>query len=127
MDVQRRLEALEAENNLLHEKVAMLQELLVGSYRCPVEWRLTGQEERVFGCLLHREEASKDQIMAALYANRIDDADIKIVDVFICKIRKKLKPFEIQIHTIWGRGYRLDAPTRAAILAQHSKPAAGAQ
>lgn len=52
--------------------------------------------------------ASKQSIMMAMYCDRIDeDPEIKIVDVFICKLRKKLKPFGVSIGTIWGQGYSL--------------------
>ena len=37
-----------------------------------------------------------------------DGVHIKIVDVFICKIRRKLKPHGIEIKTIWGCGYQME-------------------
>ena len=85
------------------------------TFMTPMEWRLTGSEMRVFGVLMAREMATKDAIMAALYRDSCrDEAEIKIVDVFICKIRAKLRPFDVPIETIWGHGYRLtsDAKTR---------------
>lgn len=36
-----------------------------------------------------------------------DEREIKIVDVFVCKLRKKLKPLGVEIATAWGQGYRL--------------------
>ncbi len=43
----------------------------------------------------------------------MDEPEIKIVDVFICKLRKKLANAsngKDYIETIWGRGYLLREP-----------------
>lgn len=115
MDVDARLEAIEAENAMLREQIAHLEGLLGHHWMAPVEWRLTTSETRVFGTLMARDLATKDAIMAALYRNAAkDEAEIKIVDVFICKMRRKLKPFGIGIETRWGEGYYLTAATKAA-------------
>ena len=55
----------------------------------------------------------------------MDEPELKIIDVFICKLRKKLSEAtgdENYIETVWGRGYVLrdpqpqpdDAPALAA-------------
>ncbi len=54
--------------------------------------------------------ATKEACLEFLYQGR-DEAEIKIIDVFVCKIRKKL--FALTggldvIETIWGRGYRFN-------------------
>ncbi|MGU3666136.1 helix-turn-helix domain-containing protein [Methylobacterium sp. A49B] len=126
MDVERRLEVVEQENLLLRERVAFLEAILVDCARLPMEWGLTQQETRVFGALVNRELATKDTVMAALYSDRAGaegEVEPKIVDVFVCKIRKKLKPFGVEIRTVWGQGYTLDPETRAAYR-QASKAAA---
>jgi two-component system cell cycle response regulator CtrA len=43
----------------------------------------------------------------------MDEAEIKIIDVFICKLRKKLAQASggrNYIETVWGRGYMLREP-----------------
>lgn len=76
----------------------------------PIEWGLTINEGRLFGALMERELLTKDAAMAALYRDRgADEPDLKIVDVFICKLRKKLKPFGLEIGTRWGVGYQMSA------------------
>ena len=48
----------------------------------------------------------------------MDEPDIKIIDVFICKLRKKLaKASEGKdyIETIWGRGYALRDPSEESV------------
>jgi two-component system, cell cycle response regulator CtrA len=41
----------------------------------------------------------------------MDEPDPKIIDVFVCKLRKKLAGYgEHHIETVWGRGYALREP-----------------
>jgi len=45
---------------------------------------------------------------ASLFKDRIDNMmPAKTVDVHICRIRKRLLPYGIEITTLWGNGYRL--------------------
>lgn len=97
------------EIEVLREKVRQLQDVVAPpDVVIPLEWRLTTNEARIFSHLTTREFATKQSIMAALYSDRADDdIEIKIVDVFVCKMRKKILPFGIEIETIWGQGYGL--------------------
>lgn len=55
---------------------------------------------------------TKDQFLSHLY-NGIDEPELKIIDVFICKLRKKLalaSDGDNYIETVWGRGYVLRDP-----------------
>ena len=55
---------------------------------------------------------TKDMFLNHLY-NGMDEPELKIIDVFVCKLRKKLAQSpskEIYIHTVWGRGYALKDP-----------------
>lgn len=101
----------EQEIQLLRERVRQLEEALAPStITVPLEWRLTGSEARVFAHLTTRHVATKQSIMMALYSDRAnEDPEMKIVDVFICKMRKKLTPFGIVIATVWGQGYALES------------------
>ncbi|TCZ66717.1 winged helix-turn-helix domain-containing protein [Roseicella aquatilis] len=59
---------------------------------------------------------TKERFMTRLYADS-EAPDSKIVDVFVCKLRRKLAAAgaaEI-IRTVWGRGYVVFEPTQAAI------------
>lgn len=84
-----------------------------GTVRFPSAWKLTGSEQRLLECLARRPSvdpvASKPRLHSAIAGADEPDSDIKIVDVFICKIRAKLKALDIDpsIETAWGRGYRL--------------------
>lgn len=93
----------------MRERVRQLESLIMPSVHVPIEWRLTPAEARVFQHLTSRDVATKQSIMTALYSDRADDeVEIKIVDVFVCKMRKKLTPFGVGITTIWGTGYALN-------------------
>ncbi len=52
---------------------------------------------------------SKEMLLGNLYSAIEDEAEIKIIDVFVCKIRKKLDELHPDagriIETVWGRGY----------------------
>lgn len=50
---------------------------------------------------------SKEALLQAVAPAWGEEQEIKIVDVFVCKLRKKLKGLGVSIETVWGRGYRL--------------------
>ena len=106
------------ENLELREKIIHLERSLGMDFLPPVEWRLTPSEARLFGALLKRDVLTKEALMATLYYNlNKDEAEIKIVDVFVCKIRKKLAPFGIKIETRRGVGYELTSESKAIVRA----------
>jgi DNA-binding winged helix-turn-helix (wHTH) protein len=74
------------------------------------EYGLTHREARLF-LILQRsagQMCSKDTLLTRLYHDQIDDApDVKIIDVFVCKVRKKIEGSRYRLDTIWGEGYRL--------------------
>jgi len=72
--------------------------------------QLTRQEFGVFEALwtARPRTLSKEQLAAALYSLLPgDEPEIRIIDVFVCKIRKKVVPLGFEIETVWGRGYRI--------------------
>jgi len=70
---------------------------------------LTVHEFEILEALRHAAPRilSKEALLAALYQLRNEEPEIKIIDVFVCKLRKKLRPLGVNIDTVWGRGYRL--------------------
>lgn len=103
------VDSLLRENAILRERVRQLEDALASSsITVPLEWGLTSTEARLFAHLVTRDVATKESIMTALYSDRPDDdPEKKIVDVFVCKIRAKVKPFGVEIATVWGKGYAL--------------------
>lgn len=89
---------------------------------------LTSQEFALFEALwsARPRTMSKEQLLAALYGLRpeSEEAEIKIIDVFVCKARKKLVPLGVNIETAWGVGYRIVNPGAAHGQDQHRDRAA---
>jgi two-component system, cell cycle response regulator CtrA len=55
---------------------------------------------------------TKEMFLNHLYSG-IDEPELKIIDVFVCKLRRKLAPAtggKHYIETVWGRGYVLRDP-----------------
>ncbi len=72
---------------------------------------LTSKEYSLFELLALRKGTTinKEQFLNHLYGG-MDEPEMKIIDVFLCKIRRKiekLSPEEEYIQTVWGRGYIL--------------------
>lgn len=94
----------------LRERIRYLEDALKPVEFClPVGIYFTTCERTLATRLLLRPNivVTKDQLYRALYLDR-DEVELKIVDVFICKLRKKLKALDIKIDTTWGRGYSLN-------------------
>ena len=75
---------------------------------------LTGKEYQMLELLSLRKGATitKEMFLNYLYGG-LDEPELKIIDVFICKIRKKLREAtggHDYIETVWGRGYVLRDP-----------------
>ncbi|MXP62882.1 response regulator transcription factor [Roseomonas sp. M0104] len=82
--------------------------------------RITCREFDVLEMLMLRRGTllTKEHFMARSYGAE-DGPDQRILDVFVCKLRRKLAAAgsaEI-VRTIWGRGYVLEEPTPAALEA----------
>lgn len=111
MDAEARIEALQAMIERQREEIRRLEEALGFGHLMPPEWCLTVKESRLLGALLERDIMTKDGLMSALYRDLgKDEPELKIIDVFVCKIRRKLREAGVEgirIETVWGQGYRL--------------------
>lgn len=78
---------------------------------------LTGKEYGILELLSLRKGTTltKEMFLNHLYGG-IDEPELKIIDVFVCKLRKKIQTAtggDNYIHTVWGRGYVLRDPEGA--------------
>jgi two-component system, cell cycle response regulator CtrA len=76
--------------------------------------RLTGKEYAILALLSLRKGTTltKEMFLNHLY-DGVDEPELKIIDVFVCKLRKKLAQAtggKHYIETVWGRGYVLRDP-----------------
>ncbi|HEY7689665.1 MAG TPA: response regulator transcription factor [Dongiaceae bacterium] len=86
---------------------------------------LTGKEYGILELLSLRKGTTltKEMFLNHLYGG-MDEPELKIIDVFVCKLRKKLASAtggDNYIETVWGRGYVLRDPSEEKDTA---KPAA---
>lgn len=108
-----RLDYLEEENR-------QLREALEPAVALPVDWKLTKTEARAL-LALHRVRQgymNRERLLVALYGMEID-VEPKIIDVLVCKIRRKLKDAGaiIPIRTFHGDGFGLTREGHAALAA----------
>ena len=92
---------------------------------------LTGKEYAILELLALRRGMvlTKEIFLNHLYGG-LDEPEMKIIDVFICKLRKKLAAAGAPslIGTVWGRGYILRTPeTAPERTPQHTSPVPAAQ
>jgi two-component system cell cycle response regulator CtrA len=78
---------------------------------------LTAKEYGIIELLSLRKGTTltKEMFLNHLYGG-MDEPELKIIDVFVCKLRKKLSTAtggEHYIETVWGRGYVLRDPVEA--------------
>ncbi|MEL6531501.1 MAG: response regulator transcription factor [Pseudomonadota bacterium] len=85
---------------------------------------LTGKEYQMLELLSLRKGTTltKEMFLNHLYGG-MDEPELKIIDVFICKLRKKLSEAnegDNHIETVWGRGYVLRDPQPVAAEAREA-------
>ena len=91
---------------------------------------LTGKEYSILELLVLRKGMvlTKEAFLNHLYGG-MDEPEMKIIDVFICKLRKKLANAGAGnlIGTVWGRGYMMRDPSSGepSFSAEEEAPPAG--
>ncbi|TDQ84343.1 two-component system cell cycle response regulator CtrA [Dongia mobilis] len=88
---------------------------------------LTGKEYGILELLSLRKGTTltKEMFLNHLYGG-MDEPELKIIDVFVCKLRKKLSTAtggENYIETVWGRGYVLRDPEESGMPAKTAESA----
>lgn len=121
------------ENEELHETVRQLQALLRPPVTPPAAWKLSPTEASFLLALRagRGQICTDERMLAALYTISADTPGPKILDVLLCKVRAKLRKAgaDVEIETVWGRGWRMNAPACArfdALVAEATDIAAPA-
>lgn len=115
--IQASFDAMKVENDNLRAEVASLREQLITAGEepaapIPLAWGLTTTEARVLEPLLRREAVARDTLMNLMYGHCADPPAEKIIDVWMCKIRKKIAPLGATIQSKWGFGYYIPKDER---------------
>ncbi|WP_341989776.1 hypothetical protein [Azorhizobium sp. AG788] len=93
-----RLAGLELENALLRERISVLEAALRDPAPVPRCLGLTAAQGRLFGVLMAREIASREQLELALYGDRPGDLPCeKNLLVHLCHMRRKLDAFAVAL------------------------------
>lgn len=81
---------------------------------CIQAFKVTPLQAALLIVLIKRDKSDKDTLHGVVERRRmtrqqnplsLEQTDPKIVDVVICNLRKKLRPFGLEIKTLWGWGY----------------------
>lgn len=72
--------------------------------------KTTRLESRIMLVILRRGQAHREQLHEVVEQNRgnpVDATGEKIIDVIICKLRKKLTPLGLTLNTVHSQGYEM--------------------
>jgi hypothetical protein len=82
-------------------------------------FKVTQQQASLLLVLIKRREVTRKMLHDVIESRRPQpkvETDQKIVDVVICKLRKRLETFGLRIQTVWSCGYLMPAEDRAKAL-----------
>jgi hypothetical protein len=88
-------------------------------FSCIRLFHVTRLQASLLAVLIVRNEVSKDTMHQIIESRRPpgkEETDPKMVDVVICHLRKRLKPFSLKINTLWACGYYMEPQQRKTIL-----------
>jgi DNA-binding winged helix-turn-helix (wHTH) protein len=102
---------------------------------CRKTFRVTNLQASFLVMLLRHADCTKEKLHTVVENLRLvrradrtigeDETNPKMVDVIICHLRKKLRKHSIEIKTIWGHGYSLDAVARETVFSLLGHPWSG--
>lgn len=113
--LERQVEQLRDALGEAEERVRQLEELLAADlshHPFVLEAGLTRMESRILGALLRADVVSRERLMVVLYGALPSPPDDGVVNVWLCKLRRKLRPFGMGIVNRFAVGWSLDAAAR---------------
>lgn len=127
--LQARVATLEQQVAEWRERYEALKAETCPQLAMPHVLRLTAKEGRILSQLFAANGSlvTFKGLMRAVYAERVHEDDIpeeKIIQVFVCKIRAKLRLWRMKITTHWGEGYSLPPETRIILRRMIEKASA---
>jgi two-component system, cell cycle response regulator CtrA len=114
------LETWEYERDLLKEEIALLKREMYGAdWVAPLELRLTSSQHAIVAAMVMNERVLSEEFLfdaSRVRTSSADELNGKLICVMISHIRKKLRPYGLEIVTVYGRGYSLTPETRHRLL-----------
>lgn len=116
MNLAERCDYLEEENR-------QLRAMLKGSddARFPARWKLSSGEKRILRSLISSIDGFRTSEALHCVASLAEDTSTNLVTVLICSLRKKLRPFGVEIHTVWGQGYKIDQRSKGIVTGARTR------
>jgi two-component system cell cycle response regulator CtrA len=103
-------------HSALLDRIDQLEAELGMKVEIPPEFGIPRNMGALLTMLLKREVVTRDGALLAIYSgmpNTWDkEPDPKIIDVFICKLRARLKKHGIKVSCKWGLGYFMDGENK---------------
>jgi hypothetical protein len=101
---------------LLEARIKDLEAALGAEFHAPACFGLTPVQERLLGALISRDRLSRDAAYAVIYNDYAKEPPApKVLDTFMCHVRKKLAPADIVFTTHFGLGWSMDADNKAKV------------
>lgn len=113
---RERIELLEAENASLRARLEPDNEQAFIE-ACRLRLGIRPGPARVLRTLWDGRLKSVDSINDALFGDRPDPPEPHVVAVYICQVRRAIRPHGAKIATFWRSGYQLSASERAKVAA----------
>lgn len=104
------------ERDVLMDRITELEAQLGIRNDIPPMFGIPRNMGALLAMLLKREVVTRDGALLAIYSgmpNTWDkEPDPKIIDVFICKLRVRLRKYGVKVSCKWGLGYFMDGENK---------------
>lgn len=103
----------------LRDRVSELEDAMGLTAKLPRRLLSEPMIDRFIGILLARPFGDRDAIYSTLYGGRpeSDQPDIKILDIYASRSRKILRRWDIEVKTLYGRGWWIDSSNKTKLRA----------
>jgi len=100
----------------LEEEIRQLRKLITPGGRFPLSWSLTNKQTLLLSCFLTRSIVTRDAALAGVYGADTEN-DIRIVDVYMKRIRERFRDVgvDIKFKAEYGLGYSITAEDQAKL------------
>lgn len=100
----------------LLDRIELLEQELGMKTELPPEFGIPRNMSALLTMLLKREIVTREGALLAIYSgmpNTWDkEPDPKIIDVFVCKLRVRLRKYGVKVSCKWGFGYFIDGENK---------------